>query len=83
MPSPEDTRVYRMLCVVDNVLNQLLYKIFTVVYRFWHENSKILLISGTPDGYNRNDEIISCLKKSFHMSGLFFGFSTGRARGIK
>lgn len=41
---------------------------------FWHENSKILLISGTPDDYDRNDEIISCLKESFHMSGLSFSF---------
>ena len=25
----------------------------------WRENSKILLISGTPDDYSRNDRIIS------------------------
>ncbi|MDE7354803.1 MAG: Type 1 glutamine amidotransferase-like domain-containing protein [Acetatifactor sp.] len=41
---------------------------------FWRENSKILLISGTPDDYGRNDGMINCLKESFRMSGLFFRF---------
>ena len=39
---------------------------------FWRENSRILLISGTPDDYTRNDAIINCLKESFRMSGLEF-----------
>ena len=39
---------------------------------FWHENAKILLISGTPDDYGRNDGIINCLKESFKMSGLSY-----------
>lgn len=47
---------------------------FDKIKAFWHENSKILLISGTPDDYGRNDEIVSCLKESFHMSGLLFSF---------
>ena len=41
---------------------------------FWRENSRILLISGTPDDYTRNDAIINCLKESFRMSGLEFSF---------
>ena len=39
---------------------------------FWRENSKILLISASPDDYERNDGIINCLKDSFRMSGLRF-----------
>lgn len=39
---------------------------------FWRENSKILLISASPDDYERNDGIINCLKESFRMSGLSF-----------
>ncbi len=45
---------------------------------FWRENSKILLISGTPDDYGRNDGMINCLKESFRMSGLFY-FSRSRS----
>lgn len=39
---------------------------------FWHENSKILLVSASPDDYGRNEGILNCLKESFHMSGLNF-----------
>lgn len=43
---------------------------------FWHENSKILLVGASPDDYDRNDGILSCMKESFHMSGLNFSLFT-------
>lgn len=43
---------------------------------FWRENSRILLISASPDDYGRNDGMINCLKKSFDMSGLSFSLFT-------
>lgn len=39
---------------------------------FWRENSRILLISASPDDYDRNDGMINCFKESFNMSGLSF-----------
>lgn len=43
---------------------------------FWHENSKILLVSASPNDYGRNDGILNCLKESFHMSGLSYSLFT-------
>ena len=39
---------------------------------FWRKNSRVLLISSSPDDYNRNDEMINCFRESFRMSGLSF-----------
>ncbi|MBO4323793.1 MAG: Type 1 glutamine amidotransferase-like domain-containing protein [Lachnospiraceae bacterium] len=36
----------------------------------WKAESKVLIISGSPEYYGRNDEIRNCLKESFRMSGL-------------
>ncbi len=52
---------------------------------FWHENSKILLVGASPDDYDRNDGILSCMKESFHMSGLNFSLFTmcdARTEGV-
>lgn len=40
------------------------------IKEYWNDDAKILLISASPDEYERNDGIISCLKHSFPMSGL-------------
>ena len=37
---------------------------------FWRENAKIMLISASPDDYDRNDGLLYCFKESFNMSGL-------------
>ena len=36
----------------------------------WKEHSNVLIISGSPVFYGKNDEVVSCLKESFPMSGL-------------
>lgn len=36
----------------------------------WKDNSKVLIISGSPDYYGKNDMLCECLKQSFQMSGL-------------
>lgn len=36
----------------------------------WKDNSKVLIISGSPDYYEKNDMLCECLKQSFPMSGL-------------
>jgi len=36
----------------------------------WREGSKVMIISGSPSYYAKNDEILTCLKESFPMSGL-------------
>lgn len=43
---------------------------------FWRENSRILLVSASPDDYGRNDGMLNCFKDSFHMSGLSFSLFT-------
>ena len=43
---------------------------------FWRKNSRILLISASPDDYARNDGMINCFKESFNMSGLSFSLFT-------
>lgn len=42
------------------------------IKEYWKDDAKILMISASPDEYERNDGIISCLKHSFPMSGLNF-----------
>ena len=41
---------------------------------FWRENAKVMLISASPDDYDRNDGLLYCLKESFNMSGLSVSF---------
>ena len=36
----------------------------------WKENANVLIISGSPVFYDKNDSVISCLKESFSLSGL-------------
>lgn len=36
----------------------------------WKTNAKVLIICGAPNDYKKNDDICSCLEKSFFMSGL-------------
>ncbi len=38
----------------------------------WKENSNVLIISGSPAFYDKNDSVVSCLKESFSLSGLSF-----------
>ena len=38
--------------------------------KLWPNNAKILFICGSPDNYKKNDEIYSCMKESFLLSGL-------------
>ena len=38
----------------------------------WKENSNVLIISGSPGFYDKNDSVVSCLKESFSLSGLSF-----------
>lgn len=36
----------------------------------WTENAKVLIICADPNDYKKNDEVCSCLEKSFPLSGL-------------
>ena len=36
----------------------------------WKADSKVMIIGGAPDGYEKNDDILTCLKESFRLSGL-------------
>ncbi len=36
----------------------------------WPQNAKILMICASPDDYEKNDAVLSCLRQSFPMSGL-------------
>ena len=38
----------------------------------WKENSNVMIISGSPAFYDKNDSVVSCLKESFSLSGLSF-----------
>ena len=38
----------------------------------WKEISNVLIISGSPVFYDKNDSVLSCLKESFSLSGLVF-----------
>ena len=38
----------------------------------WKADSKVLIISGSPNFYEKNDSVISCLKESFSLSGLSY-----------
>ena len=38
----------------------------------WKENSNVLIISGSPGFYDKNDSVVSCMKESFSLSGLSF-----------
>ena len=38
----------------------------------WKDNSNVLIISGSPEFYDKNDSVVSCLKESFSLSGLSF-----------
>lgn len=50
-------------------LNQ--YNEFTEQLRkHWKENSNVLIISAYPDEFEQNDELLTCLKEAFPMSGL-------------
>ncbi len=40
------------------------------IKEFWTANAKIMLISASPDDYDRNDMMFNCFKESFPMSGL-------------
>ena len=36
----------------------------------WKENSNVMIISGHPHNYDKNDDVRNCLKESFKLSGL-------------
>lgn len=36
----------------------------------WKDNSKVLLFSGSPDYFDKNDSVVECLRQAFPMSGL-------------
>lgn len=38
----------------------------------WKDNSNVMIISGSPVFYDKNDSVVSCLKDSFSLSGLSF-----------
>ena len=38
----------------------------------WKDNSNVLIISGSPGFYDKNDSVVSCMKESFSLSGLSF-----------
>ncbi len=38
----------------------------------WKDNSNVLMISGSPVFYDKNDSVVSCLKESFSLSGLSY-----------
>lgn len=40
----------------------------------WKENSKVLIFSGSPDFFNKNDGIVDCMRQSFPMSGLSISY---------
>ncbi len=40
----------------------------------WVDNSKVLIIAGTPDDYERNDAICESCRQSFPMSGLSISY---------
>lgn len=40
----------------------------------WKVNSKILIFTGSPNDFDRNDGIVNCLRESFPMSGLSISF---------
>ncbi len=40
----------------------------------WVDNSKVLIIAGTPDAYERNDAICESCRQSFIMSGLSISY---------
>ena len=37
----------------------------------WKADSKVMIISGSPAEYERNDSVLNCLKESFRLSGLY------------
>lgn len=36
----------------------------------WKDNSKVLIFSGSPDCFDKNDSVVECLREAFPMSGL-------------
>ena len=38
----------------------------------WKADSKVMIISGSPSFYDKNDSVESCMKESFSLSGLSF-----------
>lgn len=40
------------------------------IKEFWKDHAKVMLISASPDDYERNDGMMSCFTESFAMSGL-------------
>lgn len=36
----------------------------------WKDNSKVMIFSGSPDYFDKNDSVADCLRQSFPMSGL-------------
>lgn len=36
----------------------------------WKDNSKVMVFSGSPDYFDKNDSVVDCLRQSFPMSGL-------------
>ena len=38
----------------------------------WKENSNVLIISGSPGLYDKNDSVVSCMQESFSLRGLSF-----------
>lgn len=46
--------------------------LFDTIRSLWKENSNVLIISGSPVFYDKNDSLVSCLKESFSLSGLSF-----------
>ncbi|GEM_PF-333933 len=37
---------------------------------FWEKNSKVMVISGSPEDYDKNDSVVSCLNGAFSLSNL-------------
>lgn len=40
----------------------------------WVNNSKVMIIAGSPDDYEKNDVVCKCFKQSFPMSGLSISY---------
>ena len=44
--------------------------LLNTIQSFWKDDSKVMIISGSPEYYDKNDSILFCLSRAFPMSGL-------------
>ena len=44
--------------------------LLNTIKSFWKDDSKVMIISGSPEDYDKNDSVLFCLVSAFPMSGL-------------